>query len=65
MDSDAPSSHHIDKAVAGPALHQVGDVDKNRPGDDRHAEELARAAPHLHILGQEVSPEAPEPAERL
>lgn len=44
-----PWTHHRDKLVAGPALHQVGDVDEDGSGDDGNSDVFTWAAAHLHI----------------
>lgn len=33
-------THHRDEAIGGPALHQVSDVDQDRPRDDGNTDEV-------------------------
>lgn len=53
-------THHRDKLVVGPTLHQVSDVDEDRSGYDGDVNEVTWTAPHLRRSGVEVNAEASE-----
>ncbi len=43
------STHHRDKPIAGPALHQVGDIDEDRCGDAGSTHEFTWTSAHLMV----------------